>query len=91
MQGIIEDMIEDCQAGIGWVLRNIEGFGGDPSRVYVMGQSCGGHLTALTFQKQYELWGTERIKAANRRCQSPSSWNPDNIKVWLRSLPPVQA
>ena len=84
-------MIEDCQAGIGWVLRNIEGFGGDPNRVYVMGQSCGGHLAALTFQKQYELWGTERIKAAHRRSQSPSSWNPDSIKVWLRSLPPVQA
>lgn len=84
LQGIITDMMEDCQAGIGWVLRNIEGFGGDPSRVYVMGQSCGGHLAALTLQKQHELWGSGEIKAANRRGLSDSSWNPDSIKACPR-------
>lgn len=81
VQGIITDMMDDCQEGIGWVLQNIQGFGGDPSRVYIMGQSCGGHLAALTLQKQYELWGTERIKAANRRSRSASAWDPTSIKV----------
>jgi acetyl esterase/lipase len=49
--------------------------------VYIMGQSCGGHLAALTLQNQYELWGDEKIKAANRRSQCASVWNPDSIKV----------
>jgi acetyl esterase/lipase len=74
-------MMEDCQAGIGWVLRNIEGFGGDPKRVFIMGQSCGGHLAALTLQNQYEVWDTEKIKASNRRSRCASAWNPDSIKV----------
>jgi len=47
-----------CRA-IAWVYRNAVGFGGDPSRLYVGGQSSGGHLAAVAlttdWQREFEL------------------------------------
>lgn len=39
--------VEDVAAAIAWVVHNIEGYGGDPSRIFVMGHSAGAHLAAL--------------------------------------------
>lgn len=47
MQGTIVDMLEDVNTGIGWVLQKISNYGGDPERVYLVGQSCGGQLCSL--------------------------------------------
>ncbi|AQL41487.1 hypothetical protein BV210_01600 [Halorientalis sp. IM1011] len=40
----------DIRAGLEWVQRNVEGFGGDPDNVTIFGESAGGHavLTLLT-------------------------------------------
>jgi acetyl esterase/lipase len=38
---------EDVAAAVDWVYRNIERYGGDPSRLYLAGHSAGGHLAAL--------------------------------------------
>lgn len=38
---------EDVGAALAWVLARIADYGGDPSRVFVMGHSAGGHLAAL--------------------------------------------
>lgn len=35
-------MLEDVNTGIAWVLRKVERYGGDPDRVYLVGQSAGG-------------------------------------------------
>jgi acetyl esterase/lipase len=37
----------DIASAIRWVTENIEYFGGEPSRVFVVGHSAGGHLAAL--------------------------------------------
>ena len=37
----------DCAHAVGWVRQNIERYGGDPSRIILVGHSAGGHLTAL--------------------------------------------
>jgi acetyl esterase/lipase len=39
--------IEDAAAGLAWVYRNVERFGGDPKRIVLMGHSSGAYLAAL--------------------------------------------
>lgn len=47
VQGTIVDMLEDVNTGVGWVMQKISNYGGDPERVYLVGQSCGGQLCSL--------------------------------------------
>ena len=39
--------IEDAATAVAWVFKNIEGFGGDPSLIFVSGHSAGGYLTLM--------------------------------------------
>lgn len=39
--------IEDCAAAFAWLVAHVKEHGGDPDRLFVGGQSAGGHLTAL--------------------------------------------
>ncbi|CAM9381292.1 unnamed protein product, partial [Heterosigma akashiwo] len=39
--------IEDAFAGLSWVKKNIEGYGGDPNRIAVVGQSAGAYLATV--------------------------------------------
>ncbi|MBA4019833.1 MAG: lipase [Pirellula sp.] len=39
--------IEDAAAGVAWVFKNIERYGGDPTKIFVTGVSAGGYLTAM--------------------------------------------
>ena len=43
----IKDSVEDCQRALLWLKENASKFGGDASKVGVMGGSAGGHLSAL--------------------------------------------
>lgn len=46
----IDEITRQTRAAVAWVLRNIERYGGDPSRVVLGGHSAGGHLTAMCLQ-----------------------------------------
>lgn len=39
--------VRDCAKAIAWVHDNIDKYGGDPERIFVMGHSAGAHLAAL--------------------------------------------
>jgi acetyl esterase/lipase len=41
------DLIRDVAKSLGWVHKNIAGYGGDPTRIFVMGHSAGAQLAAL--------------------------------------------
>lgn len=41
------DLIRDVAKALGWVHKNIAGYGGDPKRIFVMGHSAGAQLAAL--------------------------------------------
>ncbi|GBG60686.1 hypothetical protein CBR_g12422 [Chara braunii] len=51
-QGRINDMVDDVTTGIGWVLNNARVMGGDPSLVFLVGQSAGAHLGMLSILRQ---------------------------------------
>lgn len=43
----IDELIRDVARSIGWVHKNIEKYGGDPTRIFVGGHSAGAQLAAL--------------------------------------------
>jgi len=44
--GSVEDMILDVKSAVEWVKKNIHNYGGDPSKIYLLGHSAGAHLLA---------------------------------------------
>jgi arylformamidase len=40
-------LVRDVAKSLGWVHKNISGYGGDPKRIFVMGHSAGAQLAAL--------------------------------------------
>ncbi|XP_004514435.1 isoprenylcysteine alpha-carbonyl methylesterase ICME isoform X1 [Cicer arietinum] len=51
-QGTISDMVNDTCQGISFVVNNIASYGGDPNRIYLMGQSAGAHISACALLEQ---------------------------------------
>ena len=47
--------IEDVAKAVAWVHDNIEGYGGDPEQMSIMGHSAGGHLAALVATDEKRL------------------------------------
>ena len=43
----MDELVRQCRAGLGWVYRKAESFGGDPDRIFISGHSAGGHLVAM--------------------------------------------
>jgi len=57
----IDEIVRQSRAAVAWVLRRIEGHGGDPTRVILGGHSAGGHLTAMCLQTDWEgVYGLPR-------------------------------
>ncbi|MGS1096466.1 alpha/beta hydrolase (plasmid) [Aquamicrobium terrae] len=40
------DVVDACRMAVGWTYRNCAQFGGDPDRIFISGNSAGGHLVA---------------------------------------------
>uniref|UniRef100_A0A2P2MDW0 protein-S-isoprenylcysteine alpha-carbonyl methylesterase n=1 Tax=Rhizophora mucronata TaxID=61149 RepID=A0A2P2MDW0_RHIMU len=51
-QGTMSDMVKDASQGISFVCNNIAQYGGDPKRIYLMGQSAGAHIAACALVEQ---------------------------------------
>ncbi|XP_057488173.1 isoprenylcysteine alpha-carbonyl methylesterase ICME-like isoform X1 [Actinidia eriantha] len=70
-QGTISDMVKDVSQGISFVCNHIVEYGGDPNRIYLMGQSAGAHISSCALLEQaiteYEggsvSWSVSQIKA----------------------------
>lgn len=72
-QGGISDMVHDVSTAVGFILNNIDQYGGDPDRIYIAGQSAGCHIAscALVEQARIEIgqkegimtWRTGQLKA----------------------------
>uniref|UniRef100_A0A166ECG9 protein-S-isoprenylcysteine alpha-carbonyl methylesterase n=1 Tax=Daucus carota subsp. sativus TaxID=79200 RepID=A0A166ECG9_DAUCS len=51
-QGTMSDMVKDASQGISFVCNNIAEYGGDPNRIFLMGQSAGAHIAACALLDQ---------------------------------------
>ncbi|KAG9146661.1 hypothetical protein Leryth_019688 [Lithospermum erythrorhizon] len=51
-QGTISDMVQDVSQGVSFVCNNIAEYGGDPDRIYLMGQSAGAHILSCVLVEQ---------------------------------------
>lgn len=43
----VTECIDDAAEAVAWIIRNIEKYGGDPTKVFVSGHSAGGFLTSM--------------------------------------------
>ena len=50
----LKHMMQDGNAVLDWVARNIAAYGGDPTRIVLGGDSAGGHIAALLTASTYE-------------------------------------
>ena len=53
----LDTIVEQSNRSIAWTWRNIAEHGGDPDRLYVSGNSAGGHLTAMAIAHDWEADG----------------------------------
>ncbi|KAK3252178.1 hypothetical protein CYMTET_38513 [Cymbomonas tetramitiformis] len=81
----MENICTDVNTGISWVLRNLEDFQGDPGQVFLMGQSAGGMLTALTMLRQAERIAntTEHDTQTPALGSTPGTWDPRSLKGYI--------
>ena len=50
----LDEITRQVRAAVAWTLRNIAGYGGDPTRIALGGHSAGAHLTAMCLQTRWE-------------------------------------
>ena len=53
----LDTIVAQTMRAIAWTWRNIAGHGGDPNRLYVSGNSAGGHLTAMALAHDWTAAG----------------------------------
>lgn len=50
----ITDCIDDAASAVAWTFKNIDKYGGDPTKIFVSGHSAGGYLTSMIgFEKKW--------------------------------------
>ncbi|KAI8539247.1 hypothetical protein RHMOL_Rhmol09G0167100 [Rhododendron molle] len=73
-QGTMSDMVKDASEGISFVCNHIAEYGGDPNRIYLMGQSAGAHIAACAMLEQ-------AIKEAGEG--ESTSWSLSQIRAYF--------
>ncbi|CAN5894191.1 N/A [soil metagenome] len=68
-EGTIDDLLDDVITGLRWTEEHVAEHGGDPSRLFMMGHSAGGHVVALIGADDTEL--TKR------------GMNPDSVRGYI--------
>ncbi|KAM4131652.1 hypothetical protein ACJW30_01G191300 [Castanea mollissima] len=75
-QGTIGDMVEDVSQGISFVCNHIAEYGGDPNRIYLMGQSAGAHISACALLDQ-------AIKESEPEKGESITWSVSQLKAYF--------
>ena len=64
----IQETLDDAAASVAWVIRNIEKYGGDVSKIYLAGHSAGGYIVSMLgldkgYLAKYDIDPDKQIKA----------------------------
>ncbi|KAJ6800550.1 putative isoprenylcysteine alpha-carbonyl methylesterase ICMEL1 [Iris pallida] len=79
-QGTIGDMVKDVSQGISFVCNNIARYGGDPSRIYLVGQSAGAHIAACALVDQAIKEGSIAFMCGEGES---TTWSISQIKTYF--------
>ena len=79
----IQEMIDDVDSSVDWVLNNVEEYGGDKERVMLVGQSAGGHLVGLLAALKMLDW----VQQQQLSCQQPATTARDNDEEQQQQQP----
>jgi arylformamidase len=62
----VAEIVRQARSAVSWTYRNIGGYGGDLSKLYIAGHSAGGHLAAMALAHDWQREGLPRdiIKGA---------------------------
>ncbi len=57
----VEECIDDAAEAVAWTFKNIDKFGGDPTKIFVSGHSAGGFLTSMIGleKKWLDIYGVD--------------------------------
>jgi hypothetical protein len=73
-QASISAILQDVAAAMSWTSQNASTFGGDPDRIFLMGQSAGAHLASMAVLLKARESSPEAC--SNSSCPSPDSSSP---------------
>mmetsp|Transcript_34869 Transcript_34869/g.64920 ORF Transcript_34869/g.64920 Transcript_34869/m.64920 type:complete len:272 (+) Transcript_34869:1-816(+) len=80
-----EEMVEDVTLAVQWSLDHCREYGGDPSRLFVAGQSAGAHLLAMALLRRADRVHCEsQVTAPVETKQiTPISWKPKELAAFV--------
>jgi len=83
----VQGMIDDADMAIGWTMKNIAQYGGDPTNIVVAGQSAGGHIASMAiFRKiQRKIARENAITAAGGLTGAEGDKDENLTEEWLVS------
>jgi arylformamidase len=64
------DMIAELRRAVAWLGANAASFGGDPTRIHVIGHSSGAHLTSVLLTTDWERYGAPADVLKSGTCVS---------------------
>ncbi len=50
----LDEIVRQCRTAITWIANTGRSFGGDPTRIHLIGRSAGGHLAAMMLATEWE-------------------------------------
>jgi acetyl esterase/lipase len=84
----VPEMARDVAAAVAWIKGKIDEYGGNPSRIFLMGHSAGAHLTALVGTNGAYLESVG-LSLADLGGVIPLDTGPYNVELQMKRVPPT--
>ncbi|KAG7347409.1 carboxylesterase [Nitzschia inconspicua] len=78
----VPDMVRDADLSLEWTLQNIADYGGDQTKVVVVGQSAGGHVSFMAIMDKLRMMSRQNGGGTNQV-------NENSCDSWQESLLPT--